>query len=82
MVEIDDKTSVISYSGNHYKNNSQFEGLTRKSYKRSRKGHKHKDVMTDEVIMSCAVDRHHHAYAIVGKLGTATMNYLVGSAPR
>lgn len=52
MIEIDDKTSVISYSGNHYKNCPQFEGLTRKSYSRSRKGHRHKDTITDEVIMS------------------------------
>lgn len=74
IVEVDDTTSTISYSGNHYKNNNAFEGLTRNAYKRSRKGHKYDDVITDEVIISCAVDRHHHAYAVVGKVGTTTLS--------
>lgn len=74
IIELDDTSSVISYSGNHYKRNSDFEGLTRMPYKRSRKGHKHEDVITDEVIISCIVDRHHHAYAKVGKVGTTALS--------
>lgn len=70
IIELDDTSSVISYSGN----NPDFEGLTRTSYKRSRKGHKYDDVITDEVIISCIVDRKHHAYAKVGTVGTTSLS--------
>ena len=75
IVELDEMSVNISYSGNHVKQNC-CNKLPRNSYKRGRKGQKHKydDKITDAVQIAGAVDRSGNIYLKVAKIGTTSLD--------
>ena len=74
IVEVDNTSTTISFSGNHKKHDQSVE-LPRKAYKRGRKSlrHKHKASFTDEIIIAAAVDRTGAIFAKVAKIGSTML---------
>ncbi len=75
IIELDEMSVNISYSGNHQKQDKS-KKLPRKSYKRGRKGkkHKHNSEYTDEIQIACAIDRNGNLFLKVAEIGTTTLD--------
>lgn len=74
IVEIDEMSINISYSGNHKKHNEV--EMPRNPYYRGRKGHVFsKDTeITDNIIVATAVDRQGNIFTKVAKIGTTILD--------
>ncbi|MEE0967410.1 MAG: IS1595 family transposase [Bacilli bacterium] len=74
IVELDEMSVNISYSGNHQKQNEV--EMPRRSYSRGRKGHafSNDSKITDSIIIATAVDRQRNIFMKVAKIGTTTLD--------
>lgn len=75
IVELDELSVNISYSGNHKKQDPD-KKIPREPYKRGRKKSrsKHKDEVTDSIQIASAIDRTGNIFLKVAKIGTTVLD--------